>query len=94
MESRFPGGSAVQNLPDNAGEETQVRCLSQEHLMEKEMATHPSILAWEIPLTEEPGRLQLIGVTKEHDLATMQVHGRRYHNLLNVFHASSCLTIH
>ena len=36
----------------------QVRSLGQEDLLEKEMATHSSILAWEIPWTEEPGRLQ------------------------------------
>ena len=35
--------------------------LSQENTLEKEMATHFSILAWEIPWTEEPGRLQSIG---------------------------------
>ena len=38
--------------------ETQVRFLDQEDLPKKEMATHPSILAWKIPWTEESGRLQ------------------------------------
>ena len=38
--------------------ETQVRSLGQEDPLEKEMATHSSILAWEIPWTEDPGRLQ------------------------------------
>ena len=38
--------------------ETQVRSLGGEDTLEKEMATHSSILAWEIPWTEEPGRLQ------------------------------------
>ena len=38
--------------------ETQVRFLDQEDLPKKEMATHPSILAWKIPWTEETGRLQ------------------------------------
>ena len=43
----------------------------QGSVMEKEMATHFSILAWEIPWTEEPGGLQFTGVTGvEHDLAT------------------------
>ena len=37
---------------------TQVRSLGQENPLEKEMATHPSIFAWEIPWIEEPGRLQ------------------------------------
>ena len=49
MESRFPGGSVVKNMPDNTGEEMRVRCLSQEDPMEKEMATHSTILAWQIP---------------------------------------------
>ena len=38
--------------------ETQVLFLGGEDLLEKEMATHSSILAWKIPWTEEPGRLQ------------------------------------
>ena len=41
--------------------ETWVQSLGQEDLLEKEMATHSSILAWKIPWTEEPGRLQSIG---------------------------------
>ena len=46
----------VKKLP--AMQETQVRFLGQEDPLEKEMATHCSILAWIIPWTEEPGRLQ------------------------------------
>ena len=45
----------VKNLP--AMKDTQVRSLGQEDLLEKEMATHSSILAWEIPWMEEPGGL-------------------------------------
>ena len=41
----------------SAMQETQVQSLGQEDPLEKEMATHSSILAWEIPWTEEPGRL-------------------------------------
>ena len=41
--------------------ETQVQSLGQEDLLEKEMATHSSILAWKIPWMEEPGRLQSTG---------------------------------
>ena len=41
--------------------ETQVRSLGQEDLLQKEMATHSSIPAWEIPWTEEPGELQSMG---------------------------------
>ena len=42
-------------------QETQVRSLGQEDPLEKEMATHSSILAWRIPWTEEPGGLQSMG---------------------------------
>ena len=45
-------------------QETQVPSLRQEDSLEKEMATHSSILAWEIPQTEEPGRLQSMGSQK------------------------------
>ena len=55
----FPGGSVVKNLP--AVPETWVQSLGREDLLEKEMATHSSVLAWRIPLTEEPGGLQSIG---------------------------------
>ena len=41
--------------------ETQVRSLGREDPLEKEMATHSSTLAWRIPWTEEPGRLQSMG---------------------------------
>ena len=44
--------------------ETQVQSLGQEDPLEKEMATHSSILAWEIPWTEEPGGLQSIGLQR------------------------------
>ena len=46
----------VKNLP--AVQEMWVQPLGQEDPLEKEMATHSSILAWEIPWTEEPGGLQ------------------------------------
>ena len=42
-------------------QETRVRSLYQEDLLEEEMETHSSILAWEIPWTEEPGKLQSMG---------------------------------
>ena len=50
----------VKNLP--AMEETGVQSLGQEDPLEKEMATHSSLLAWKIPWTEEPGRLQSMGL--------------------------------
>ena len=49
----------VKNLP--AMKEARVQCLGQEDPSEKEMATHSSILAWEVPWTEEPGGLQSTG---------------------------------
>ena len=49
----------VKNL--SAMQETMVRPLGQEDPLEKELATHSSILAWRIPWTEEPGRLQSMG---------------------------------
>ena len=49
----------VKNLPEM--QEAWVQSLGQEDPLEKEMATHSSILAWETPWTEEPG-----GVTKSH----------------------------
>ena len=49
----------VKCLP--AMRETQVRSLGWEDPLEKEMATHSSPLAWKIPWTEEPGRLQTMG---------------------------------
>ena len=49
----------VKHLPTM--QETQVRSLGWEDPLEKEMATHPSTLAWKIPWTEECGRLQSMG---------------------------------
>ena len=55
----------VKHLPTM--QETQVQSLAWEDL-EKEMATHSSILAWKIPWTEEPGRLQFMGSQRvRHD---------------------------
>ena len=48
----FPGGSMVKNMPAMQGR--WFRLLGQEDSLEKEMATHYSIFAWEIPWTEEP----------------------------------------
>jgi len=54
-----------------AMQETQVRSLGLEDPLEKEMATHSGILAWEIPWTEEPGRLQSMGSQRVgHNLVT------------------------
>ena len=58
----FPGGSVVKNPPANAGDE--VRSPGQEDPLKEEKAAHSSILAWEIPWTEEPGGLQSLGLQK------------------------------
>ena len=58
----FPGGSVVKNLPAmQETQETWVESLGQEDPLEEEMATHSSILAWEIPWTEEPAGLESTG---------------------------------
>ena len=61
----FPGDSVVKNPP--AKQETWVQSLGQENPLEKKMATHSSIPPWEIPWTEEPGRLQSLGL-QESDM--------------------------
>ena len=55
----FPGDSVVKKPP--VKQETQVQLLGWEDPREKKMATNSSILAWEIPWTEKPGRLQSMG---------------------------------
>ena len=57
----FPRGLVLKNLPANS---MQVQSLYCEDPLEKEMATHSSILAWEIPQIEEPGGLQAMGSKK------------------------------
>ena len=52
----------VKRLPTM--QETWVRSLGREDVLEKEMATHFSILAWKIPWKEEPGRLQSMGLQR------------------------------
>ena len=51
-----------------AMQETRVQTLVWEDTLEKEMATHISILAWEIPWIEEPGGFTVLGVAKESDI--------------------------
>ena len=59
MSPGFLGGSVVKNLPAIAGDTGSVP--GQEDPLVKEMATHSSFLAWGLPWTEEPGRLQAMG---------------------------------
>ena len=57
----------------SAMQETQVQSLGREDPLEKEMAAHSSNLAWKIPWTEEPDRLQSMGSQRVgHDLVTKQ----------------------
>ena len=57
----FPGGS---DDKESAYMETQILSMGQQDPLEKEMATHSSILAWEIPWTEGPGGLQSVGLQR------------------------------
>ena len=57
--SDFPAASDVKRLPTMW--DTQVQSLGWEDLLEKEIATHSRIVAWKIPWTEKPGRLQSMG---------------------------------
>ena len=55
-------------------QETQVQSVGREDPLEKEMVTHSSILAWKIPWTEEPGKLQCRGLQRlRHDWATKHI---------------------
>ena len=67
----FPAGSVLKNPP--AKQLTWVWSLGREDPLEKEMATHSSILAWEVTWTEQPGGLQSMGSQRvRHDLAAKQ----------------------
>ena len=77
----------VKNPP--AMQETQIRSLGQEDPLEKGMTPHSSTLAWEIPQTEEPGRLKSHGVAKEFDMTYRLNNNNIIHNTIllwqNVF---------
>ena len=60
----FSGGSVIKNPPANVGDVVLIP--GWEDLLEKEVSTHSSILAWEIPWTEELSGLLVHGVTKSH----------------------------
>ena len=71
--SSHPGDSVVAQTVNRLStmQETQVRSLGWEDPLEKEMAVHSSTIAWKIPWTEEPGRLQSMGSQRVgHDRAT------------------------
>jgi len=61
----FPGGSAVQSQSANAGDPRDIGSIpAWEDYLKEGMATHSSILAWEIPWTEEPSRIQSTGLQR------------------------------
>ena len=71
----------VKNMP--LFQETWVQSLGQEAPLEKEMATHSSILAWRIPWTEEPGGLHVVhGVPKSHTQLNNQHFHFKYFKML------------
>ena len=75
-ESDFPRGSDGKASAYNVGD--LVQYLGWEDLLEKEMATHSSILAWKIPWMEEPGRPQSMGTQRvRHDWVTLLTHSMR-----------------
>ena len=66
-------GSMIKNLPTNAGDTGNIQFLGQEDPLEKEMATHSSLFAWETPWTEEPGSLKSMRMQRvRHNLAIKQ----------------------
>ena len=73
----LPSGSVVKNLP--VVQETQVQSLDQEDPLQKEMATHSSIFAWEIPWTEEPGRATVHGMAKSDTTEQLNNKNNEYH---------------
>ena len=64
-------------------QEAQVQFLSPEDPLEKEVATHSSILAWKIPWTEEPGGLQAMG-SKESDMTERLNHRHHLRESLSI----------
>ena len=70
----FHGGSVVKNLPriHPSVQEVWVQSLPLKDSLQKEIATHPSILAWKIPWTEESGKLQFMGSQRVTHLVTKQ----------------------
>ena len=64
-------------------QKTKFRSLGQEDLLEKEMATHTTILAWEVPRPVETGELQSMGSQRvRHNLETKQQQQHRHFNFL------------
>ena len=84
----FPGGSLVKNLPANAGDTRSIPGSGDS--LEKEMATHSIILAWEVPWTEEPDRLQSMGSQKSDMIQQLKNNNHLIRFLLRVFGCRYC----
>ena len=69
--------------------ETRIQSLGREDSLEKEMAAHSSILAWRIPWTEEPGRLQSMGSQRVRYDRVTNTH--RGHCAIESYPCSECL---
>ena len=82
----LPGGSEVKNL--SVKQEAQIQSLGGEDLLEKEVATHSRIPAWEIPWTEETGGLKSWAPRVGHNLATKQQH------TASIQHTYMCMNTH
>ena len=73
----FPSRSVVKNLPAmQESQERWVQYLGQEDPLEKEMATHSSILAWRVSWTKEPGKLQSMGLQNWTQLKRLSVQAK------------------
>ena len=87
LEKGFPGSSMVENPPAlQELRKMHVQSLGQENPLEEGMVTHSSIPAWRIPWTEEPGKLQSIGLQRvRHDSSDL-AHTYRLENQLQKTH--------
>ena len=92
----LPGSTVVKKLlPIQETQKIRVWSLDQEETLEREMATHYSILAWRIPWTEEPGRLQNMGLQRVgHDSVTTHAHYWYicYTLIVHLLHTLHCLS--
>ena len=70
----FPGGSVVQNPPANARDMRELCSMGREDPLENGRETNSRILAWRIPCTQEPGRLQSMGLKSRPWLSWLSMH--------------------
>ena len=86
----FPGSSIGEVSTCSEGDSGLI--LGQADPLEKGMATHSSILAWEIPLTEEPGRLRSMGSQELDTIERLNYHLQNLVNILHLHHISICMS--